>query len=153
MKLAIRQAVLLVLVFVAFGCSSASEADLVGTWSVTKESRERLPQAVQKGMAQVLLKDDGRFDGTELPGELLYIFEPASRGLVTGSGTWTLSGGFGNQIVQLHFLEISQGGEGSVPYGTQLWVETSRGGPRLFYYSGDPDLGNRIYFSKEGVTP
>lgn len=101
-------------------------------------------------MAQVLLKDDGRFEGTELPGELLCIFEPASRGLVTGSGTWTLSGGFGNQVVQLRFLEISQGGEGSVPYGTQLWVETSRGGPRLFYYSGDPDLGNRIYFSKEG---
>ena len=122
--------------------------ELPGTWTLAAEARESLPEPARSAPATLTLAPDGTFQASGIPGEVLYILPPAREGLVDGSGTWRLTRNDGAQAVRLTFEVITRGGEGGVPHGTSLGILASSRDTRLFYFKGDPDEFNRIFFEK-----
>jgi hypothetical protein len=50
------------------GCNEAKGADLVGTWNLTTASRRYLPPDMVSLSPRLVLRADGRFAATDLPG-------------------------------------------------------------------------------------
>ncbi len=50
------------------GCNEAKGADLVGTWYLTTASRRYLPPDMATLSPRLVLRADGRFAATDLPG-------------------------------------------------------------------------------------
>lgn len=80
---------------------------------------------------------------------MLYVRKPARDRIVTGTGRWAIAGTTADGRLVLDFDRIVRGGEGKVPFRTDLNISNTDKGVTLFYFSGDPDEGNRIYFKKE----
>jgi hypothetical protein len=133
------------------GCSRAVERnEVIGTWIVTNDSRQRfLSTAQQKASAKILLDANGSFVASEIPENLLYGPPEVADRLVTGSGDWKLTSREGKQQVQLSFNVIATGQRGQVPYGTQLNVLKHGSAVSLFYFQGDPDQGRKIELAKK----
>jgi hypothetical protein len=131
-------------------CESVKRGELVGTWVLTDQSRERfLPAAQKKAIGRIVLNANGTFVADELPEDLLYGPPEVSDRLVRGSGVWELVSREGGQQVQLNFEAITIGQRGKVPYGTQLNVSKGWSAATLFYFQGDPDQGRRIEFERK----
>lgn len=154
--LTLRNLAVLVVLVATAGCRGVSESELIGTWTLTDESRQLLPEQSETSLASLRLATDGYFTARELPGELV-----GRDDLVTGTGEWSLaeaSSSTGNtltvwwrggQTLRLRFSTFSGHDDGNVSFGTQMYAYSVRGRPRLFYYSGDPDEGRRIEFYRE----
>ena len=133
------------------GCRSSKPADVIGTWVVTDQSRQRfLPSSQRSAAARIILDANGTFAAAELPEDLLYGPPEAADGLVTGGGTWKVVSREGRQQVQLQFNTITAGQRGSVPYGVMLNVSAVLGSEVILYYfqGGDADQGRRVEFKR-----
>ena len=136
------------------GCTAAKPNDVIGTWVLTDQARQRfLPLAQQKAAAEIVLHADGTFVASEIPEDLLYGPPESADRLVTGSGVWKLISQGGTQRIQLEFRAIAAGQRGSVPYGTMLGVSKGWSATTLFYFQGgDADQGRRIEFAKKSSS-
>ena len=141
------------LVFAVMRCSGreVTRADLQGTWTVVNESRERMPESYRKSSPSLKLRSDGTFEAADLPGEVLYVREPAREQTVSGTGRWSVQSNERNTMLTLDFMQITAGGEGKVPFRAEMHASAIGKGTRLYYFSGDADEGNKIYFEKRGV--
>lgn len=138
-------------------CRPVAEQQLVDTWTVSAESLHLLPSE-QQVRGQLELGPQGIFKARELPGELFGAGQP-----VTGSGEWRLVGEEstrttqsldllweGHQTIRLSLAtQIESGEERAREYGSELYVQNTGKGLQLYFYSGDPDEGRWIYFSRQ----
>ena len=138
----------------AIGCMGpqVSTKDVVGTWTVTSDSRQRLPRSIRSAAATITLDSNGTFVASEIPNELLYGPPDAGQATVTGNGTWHLSFTGSKQQIQLNFQTITTGQKSSLPYGTQLNVTGRQASLKLFYFQGDPDQAKRIEFDRKSSS-
>lgn len=111
-------------------------SDLPGTWSLTRDSRERLPEEWRARAGSLILDANGTFAAREIPGE---IFDQGPR-LITGSSRWLMSG----RELRLDLVAVANAHSGNVPFSTHL--EAS--GTTLRYFIGDPDNFDTIEFQK-----
>jgi hypothetical protein len=134
------------------GCGSVKPTEMIGTWVVTEQSRQRfLPASQHSAAARLVLDANGTFVASELPEDLLYGPPEAADRLVTGTGIWKLVSNEGRQQVQLQFNNITAGQRGNLPYGTALNVSTGFGSTVDLYYfeGGDADQGRRVEFEQK----
>jgi len=137
----VRSAVLLftavALALGLLGCNEAKGADLVGTWNLTTASRRYLPPDMASLSPRLVLRADGRFAATDLPGAF-----HGTVGVVdqnSGSGSWKFITKDGRQQIQLSF-------DGD--YGTQFEIANEGGVRKLLYFLGDPDEHRRLEYTK-----
>ena len=123
-------------VLVLIGCSQ-TKTDVVGTWVMSESSRQYVPAQLKGSTPKLVISSDGTFSASNLPGPFHPPFEIISN---SGQGKWTRVTDEGQDEVQLNF-------DGD--YGTQVYVSNSWGGPTLFYFLDDPDLGYRIELKKQ----
>ena len=133
---------LVLCLFAAAACnhSSPTGRDLAATWTIAEESWSLLSSEYRAEKVSLSLRSDGTFDAVDLPGELLYIEKPARDSVVSGSGRWELK----REELTLDFTETNHAPRST--YRTSMLVEGDQQNPLLYYYSGDPDEGRRIYF-------
>lgn len=143
--------ILLVLPLGAVGCGDVEPSDVVGTWVMEAESRDRLPPEFQGATAKIEVRLDGNFVATELPTPI----PPAGPGewnrfeVNSGGGTWRLVSSSGTQSLQLNFSDfVSAYHDTRGPYSFHMVVSTGRRA-RLYYYPGDPDVNAKIAFEKQ----
>ena len=130
-------------------CKDVQTRELVGTWSITGQSRHLfLSTEQQKAEGTVILGADGSFVATAVPDDLLFGPPQAQQVVVTGSGVWKLLVRDGQQKVQLTFEKFTGGVNGPLPYGTQLSISRGWSSLTLFYFRGDPDQAYKIEFEK-----
>jgi hypothetical protein len=123
----------------AFACErEIPVSDLAGTWSLTRDSRERLPAELRAGAGSLILAANGTFAAREIPGE---IFDQGPR-LITGNGRWLMS----KHELRLDLRAVANGDPGHVPFSTHFQAS----GTTLRYFIGDPDAFNTIEFEKVG---
>ena len=71
---------------------------------------------------------------------------------MSGFGHWLVTKDFeARPMVMLEFRSVDdQSGRrvGSTPFQTQMYLWVATEGWRMFYFSGDADEGNRIYFER-----
>jgi hypothetical protein len=133
-----------------FGCRSekAGTQDLLGKWTISLDSRRRLPELPQQALMTVELKADQTFLASELPGDL-FVVTGRSATLVSGSGVWKLNVKDGEQYILLEFRTVNTGGpEIRVPFGAELYFTKRRHDVSLYYFRGDPDQNVRIVFHR-----
>lgn len=133
------------------GCTGReiNRSELAGMYSVDQDSRTRLSEPFKTAAGRLLLRDDGTFEADRIPGELLYIQRPASDRLVTGTGQWTLDTRRDQTRVLLDFMRIRDGEGSRVPFRTEMFVVPRSESVALYYFHGDADEGNRIYFEQQ----
>lgn len=133
-----------------FGCTEAkvTASDLTGTWGMNEDSRQYLSASAQKATARLILKEDGTFVASQIPGGLLYFPSEGHPPLVTGGGVWKVSDHGEGQQLQLEFRTVADAKTSEVPFGTQMFILGSGADTQIFYYQGDPDEGVRIKFQK-----
>lgn len=142
----------LVIAVAVLGCAPASERDLIGTWQITDNSREYLPEEYREAAGALTLVADGTFRALELPVSVPQSppnpwpadEEPA---LLTGSGGWKL-GRSGDQTVVLSVGTAAEGYPGDLPYGYSLFVQRGLRDYSLVDYWGDPDAVPGIFLSR-----
>jgi len=133
---------------IAFGCRATKLVpdDVVGTWSVERDSRARLSEVQRKASLVLVVNADGTFSAT-VPADLLYDAPEVRDGVVSGTGAWRLYDDYrGKRSVQLVFRWLAP--EGDLPYGTFLEAHGTGARTVLFYTRWDPDEGNRVEFEK-----
>ena len=146
------QLALLLLPGVLSSCTSVKDDDLVGTWTMTGDSRRFLPAELLNVSPQFTLNPDGTFTAVDLLEFDLHDDGSRRVGSVTwvnvarsGRGTWSIQPMNGRDQVFLRF-------EGSI--GAQLsisdWSLNGPGSPTtLYYFRGDPDSVQRIQFTRQ----
>lgn len=142
--------VFLVTLFFCVGiiaCKGVRFNDLNGTWVLKDTSRQILPVELQTDRARMILKPDGTFVVSGMPG-LFYAPQGAMQ-LDSGSGFWKLVSRDGKQQVQLDFYIKSGTPVKGGPFSTQLNVSRKLSKIKLFYFVGDPDDALRIDFEKK----
>jgi hypothetical protein len=123
--------------------------DLIGEWSLA-ETRTPLPERLMSGRLQ--LDADGRFNLSNVSEQLLLPADQPHQGAVSGSGSWTIGNTTGGHLeVRLVFHTITPDGLVRLPYGAPLSIQGSGSRVRLFYYVGDPDENNRVYFDRRSA--
>lgn len=142
----------LVITVAALGCTPASERDLIGTWQITHDAREYLPEEYRGAAGALTLIADGTFTALELP-----VWVPQSPpnpwpaaskpALLSGSGSWKL-GRSGNQTIVLSIRTATDDYPGNLPYGYSLFIHWGLRDYSLVDYWGDPDAVPGIFFSK-----
>lgn len=146
----------LLITVAALGCSPVSERDLVGTWKLTDESRQQLPEKFRAATGTLTLAADGTFTASELP---VSIQDWATAGdssapkerptILTGTGDWALRRApEGNDAVILSIETVSEDFTGDPSYGYALSVRPALRGNSLVDYWGDPDTAPGVFFSK-----
>jgi hypothetical protein len=115
---------------------------------MTGASRQVLPDGLRKASAKIVLNPDGSFLASEMPG-LFYSPRRRDIRLEAGSGSWKLVSREGRQQIQLDFYAIADWSKTELPYGTQLDVSKGWSVPKLLYFVGDADEGQRIEFEKK----
>lgn len=130
-------------------CKSAevTPSELAGTWVISEASRERLPTALRKASARIILNVNGTFAASDMPIDGLLHDNPKLVKLVAGSGEWRIASLDGEREVQIDFLVATEG-INQTPYGMQLHVSKFLGPMGLFYFLSDPDQGQRVEFEK-----
>jgi len=134
----------------ALGCnrSNVTASDLTGTWVLKEESRHVLPTALKNASGRIVLREDGTFAASDMPG-LLY-GDQRRIDLDAGTGAWKLVAREGGQEIQLNFHTITAGStQLQVPYGTQIMVSKPWSTVTLEYYIGDQDQGLGVEFEKK----
>jgi hypothetical protein len=96
--------------------------------------------------ATLNLDPGGKFAATSLPAGFLRMDGMKQEQATSGAGTWSLIRRDGSDRVSLIFTTIDGG---ALLYGTEIDVQGSGSQVRLFYYKGDPDEDQRIYFRRE----
>jgi hypothetical protein len=125
-------------------CRRLKPQDLTGAWVISKTSRQRFLSADQQDIeAQIVLRANGSFTADHVPAGLVYR-DGAS---VSGTGGWKLIDDGGQRIL-LEFQTMTEGQQGTLPYGTLLNVASGLSGTTLNYFQGDADLGRRIDFER-----
>lgn len=136
-------------------CYPVAESDLIGSWSMTEESRHHLSSEEKEGWARIVLNGDGTFEAYDM------MMGYPTRELVSGAGRWELLGQpdtasrlftlawKGNQVIRLDLLEVTEGSASVAPYSLPLSAYATKEGPQIFYFNGDPDNAPVIYFKKE----
>jgi hypothetical protein len=124
------------------------QAELVGTWTVASESRELLSRKVRTGSIALTLRNDGTFEAVDVPGDLLGEGREWQDRFVDGAGNWFRDEAFGDQRIGLKFQTVAQPYNFKLPFQAVLWASTTRQGPRLYYYRGDPDERVMVVFEK-----
>ena len=124
-----------VVVLASLGCRPSAKPE--GTWVMAASSSRYLPAQMKDVTPRLVVKSDGSFSASNLPGAFHYSTDIVSN---TGRGRWNRRTEEGRDLVQLIF-------DGS--YGTQLEFSDSWGGPTLTYFLGDPDQGHRIELKKQ----
>ncbi|MGH9411824.1 MAG: hypothetical protein ACRD1V_20500 [Vicinamibacterales bacterium] len=121
-------------------------SDVSGTWTLTEGSRQVLPDGLQKASASLVLKPDGTFVASEMPG--LFFF-PGLRDMQAESGTgmWRLRIDEGTQV-QLVFRAITGWDKSRLPFGGHVGVSQGWSGLSLYYFIGDADEGKRVSFER-----
>jgi hypothetical protein len=144
MALSARAVATLLLFMASVACRrDVDRNDLVGTWSVAASSRQRLGASASVPMT-IDLREDGSFVAMGVASDLLDFRAPE---LVSGRGTWRYEKA--DAWVQLVFEAIESPRFATrLPYGSQLYVALPGAGPKLFYFRGDPDEGDRVTFEK-----
>ena len=131
------------------GCNrpGVTARDLAGTWVMKEGSRQVLPNPLRKASPTILLRGDGTFSASEMPG-LLY-GDRRSANLDAGTGTWKLVSREGRQEIQVNFSSITAGStQLPVPYGTQIMISKPWSVVNLEYYIGDQDQGVQVELEK-----
>jgi hypothetical protein len=122
-------------------CSSCgrgiARGDVVGAYSLDGASSARL-----------LLREDGTFEANRIPGDVLYIQSPDKDRAVSGTGNWMLDTKHQARVV-LDFTRITEGAGSGVPFSTELDVTRRSGEVALYFFRGDPDENDRVYFQKQ----
>jgi hypothetical protein len=144
MRLLLRTlVVLLALSLFSCGERAVSRNELVGTWKIDVDSRERLPRQLQLDTSALILKGDGTFEARELPGQLW----GHENCLITGSGHWAI-GKRDHRALTLALVRVTACDNLPVPSGTDLFAAATRQGVKLRYFIGDPDDWKTIEFVK-----
>jgi hypothetical protein len=132
----------LLTMLLTFGCGRVTQADLVGNWALTEESRKHLPADVRTMTASLNLVSDGTFTAVELPS-----MRVESSGVVvftqSGRGTWKILTLGGTDKVLLIFAD-NTGAE----FEISTFLESE---PKLYYFLTDPDLGQRLELVRSGA--
>lgn len=149
----------LLIIVAVLACAPATETDLIGTWTLTNESRERLPEEFRNSAGTLVLAEDGTFMAFELPvsvnvwastGDPSSVKEQSTN--LTGSGDWTLrQAAVGNDTVVLSIKTVSDVSEvftGDLSFGYALSVRWAFSGYTLVDYWGDPDAVPGIFFAR-----
>jgi hypothetical protein len=135
---AARVPFVLLLLF-AFACErEIAVSDLPGIWTLTRDSRERLPAELRAGAGSLVLDSNGTFAAREIPGE---IFDQGPR-VITGTGRWLMN----RRGLRLDLLVVANTHPSNVPFSTHFRAS----GTTLRYFLGDPDDFNTIEFHKVG---
>lgn len=148
-----------ILALAAMSCTPASSSDLIGTWTISDDSRELLARPPgADSSARMVLREEGTVDYHDIPGELF-----GREGTVTGRGEWSMDEGRpgiggvlellweGRQTVNLTLSDVSEGDPSNIPFRTGMRVGGGEGGRSLYFFIGDPDSGKRVVFSQRGV--
>lgn len=121
---------------------------LSGAWIPATDSLRYVRSSVGPE-SRLSLNANGSFEASRVPGEILYPRPPGATGAVTGRGRWRVERSSGGWSVELVFEAIAEGQTGAVlPYQTSVSVSEERARTRLYYYSGDADLGRRVFFER-----
>jgi len=101
--------------------------------------------------ATITLQHDGRFIARSLPSGFLRLEDVKPGQGLSGSGTWSLTRNDGGreERVRLTFTSVEGSKGRNLPYGAELFIQGSSKKPRLFYFKGDPDEGQRVVFRRE----
>jgi hypothetical protein len=118
-------------------CAEAKEADVIGTWNLTADSRRYLPPDMASLKPRLVLSADGRLTATDLPGMFHGSFNVVER--FSGTGSWSLIKKDGRRQIQLNF-------DGA--YGTQFDIANDSGAWKLRDFLGDPDEHRRLEYVK-----
>lgn len=122
---------------------------LVGKWTVASTARAAFARPLQDAAMTIVLEDDGRFVADEFPLDAPHIRGQSPFWFVTGSGKWRLAPYYGGALaVDLVLQSVTAGAGSPLPYRFPLFVDASRSSVALYYYRGDPDEQNRVYFVK-----
>src|SRR5438128_10399814 len=135
-------------------CTSVKADDLVGTWTMTGDSRRFLPAELLNVSPQFTLNPDGTFTAVDLPEFDLHDDGSRRVGSVTwvnvarsGRGTWSILALDGHDKVSLRFEEKETF---DAQFSISDWVSDGPGSPTtLYYFRGDPDSGQRIHFTRQ----
>ena len=86
-----RRSLLLASACGVLGCGTRVEKnDVIGAWSLTRESRQALPEVQRRAPGKIVLNSNGSFTALGVPEHLLYQERDRGGGVVTGTGTWSL---------------------------------------------------------------
>jgi hypothetical protein len=118
-----------------------------GTWQV--EKGELAAEQTAAGATTILLEHDGRFVANALPPGFLRLEGVKADQVLSGRGTWSLRQYKDEQRLLLTFTSIERSNVRELPYGAELFIDSSSGNCQLFYYQGDPDEEHRIVFKRE----
>jgi hypothetical protein len=134
----------------AFGCQRwwVKIEDIPGTWTISEDSRQRLAPEFQKAAGTFVFRSDKTFAATEVPAEIFYGTAEKPR-LITGTGTWDLSGSNGAQNIYLSLKTAEPPPPIRLPGDSfLLYTERKDSKVTVFYFLGDPDLGRKVIFEK-----
>lgn len=118
--------------------------EVIGTWALSADARQRLQ--IGAARAELVIHRDGTFEAVEIPADLLYV-TPQSLRTTGGGGHWKVADESGRDMLKLQFLRIE--GTSRPPYGVSLDVRRRGEALNLEYFSGDPDEGNVVSFSRQ----
>jgi hypothetical protein len=146
----LRLAFVVVVVVPGGACSERLVPDsmLVGTWTVSSESRELLPADAGSRSIALTLRDDGTLSATDLPGELVVEENSRRDRYLSGAGKWFREDQYDDQRIALVLEAIDQPHKVRLPYQAVMWATATSGRPRLYYYRGDPDQRIIVWFDK-----
>jgi hypothetical protein len=133
------------------GCKTKSwrSDQFVGIW------RSETDKATASGTAPIAttltLDSDGRFVASSLRPDFLRLEDVKPNQVISGSGTWSLTGrdSEGEERLRLTFTSVEGSTGRNLPYGAELFIEGSSKEPRLVYFIGDPDENQRVAFRKD----
>jgi hypothetical protein len=140
---------LLMVVFFVLACAACSSEpvsvdDVTGRWALSAEVRQRLQ--ISAARAELTINRDGTFQAVQVPADLLYV-ESGPLRTSSGSGRWRVADESGRDVLKLQFLEVE--GSRRSPYSVSLYVTRRGEAANLDYFSGDPDEGNVVSFSRQ----
>ena len=128
------------------GCKAAGSSDVVGTWTLTAQSRQGLPIDFRNALTRIVVSADESFVASELPEEL-YPLPPyemkARMRLDSGSGLWRIVSSDGAQRLELEFQTLA-GEHKDGRYSFPLTISKGWSTVSLSYFLGDPDQAQRI---------
>lgn len=140
------------LLFGMLGCKDTKPNEVIGTWILTDQSSQDLPQDLRKVSARIVVNADGSFVAFDLPEGLEPVppnyMKPPMR-LDSGSGIWKLATWEGAEHLQLEFEAFAPSDhESHGPYGFPLIISRGWSAISLSYSLDDPDHG-LIEFQKK----
>ena len=126
------------------------EADLIGTWTLTRLSLDKMRRdgGYEITTHSLTLDEDGTFELVNMPD--WWGNGRSSQGFLSGSGSWRLA-----QSLDRFWgvsLEFDQLNGAAIRSATHLNIAREGPGYVLYVYIGNPDSGNAMVFEKAAAS-